>query len=72
MSSKRGSPLWLYPLSCYAGLRKNYDPSDQVPLDIDTLPTTDPFELFSKWFSEARESGKVFEPNAMTLATADR
>ena len=30
----------------------------------------DPVEQFAKWFAEARD-GKVAEPNAMTLATAD-
>jgi len=30
----------------------------------------DPFELFNNWFNEAVDK-KVFEPNAMTLATVD-
>lgn len=31
----------------------------------------DPYELFTEWFFEAKESG-ITEPNAMTLATSDK
>ena len=39
----------------------------QATLDEGTV-ATDPIEQFTRWFSEARNSG-VAEPNAMTLAT---
>jgi pyridoxamine 5'-phosphate oxidase len=35
----------------------------------DTIPDTDPFDLFAQWFAEAHES-EPNDPNAMALATA--
>jgi pyridoxamine 5'-phosphate oxidase len=31
-----------------------------------------PFELFSKWFKEAKENSQIIEPTAMSLATVDK
>jgi pyridoxamine 5'-phosphate oxidase len=50
-----------------ADLRKDYSLAGLVEKDL----ARDPFRQFSKWFEEA-EAAKVPEPNAMTLATADR
>lgn len=50
-----------------AELRKQYQ---NKPLDEAHL-ATDPFIQFNLWFQQAAESGEQ-EPNAMTLATADR
>lgn len=51
-------------------LRVNYSPTDV--LDIDKLLTSDPIHLFKLWFDEARTCEKIEEPNAMTLATANK
>jgi pyridoxamine 5'-phosphate oxidase len=48
-----------------ADLRKDYRRSDLGEADL----APDPFEQFSRWFTEAEQSG-VAEPNAMILATA--
>jgi pyridoxamine 5'-phosphate oxidase len=50
-----------------AARRKNY--SRQSLSEADVLP--DPVEQFALWFQEATNS-QLTEPNAMTLATADR
>jgi pyridoxamine 5'-phosphate oxidase len=49
-----------------ADLRENYEAG---ALDRDGL-AADPVAQFRLWFDEAIASGKVCEPNAMTLATA--
>lgn len=38
----------------------------------DDLPTRDPIELFEKWFTEVKDKGHMFEPNAVALATATK
>jgi pyridoxamine 5'-phosphate oxidase len=38
---------------------------------IEAAAGDDPFDLFARWFAEATDAGLV-EPNAMTVATADR
>lgn len=48
-------------------LRQEYQ---GIQLKEDLLPS-EPFPLFASWFQEALEAG-IREPNAMTLATADR
>lgn len=48
-------------------LRQEYQ---GIQLNEDLLPSA-PFPLFATWFQEAIEAG-IREPNAMTLATADR
>ena len=53
-----------------AGMRINYTPDKQ--LDTENLPTKDPISLFQIWFTEAKDCGKIEEPNAMTLATSTR
>jgi pyridoxamine 5'-phosphate oxidase len=50
-----------------ASLRKNY--ARQSLSETDVLP--DPIAQFAVWFEEALNS-QLLEPNAMTLATADR
>jgi pyridoxamine 5'-phosphate oxidase len=51
----------------YADLRRDYSLSGLSEKDL----AKDPFRQFEKWFQEA-EAAKIPEPNAMTLATADR
>jgi pyridoxamine 5'-phosphate oxidase len=55
----------------------NRDLSDfRVNYDLKKLLETDcpsnPFELFTQWFQDAEQSTDVLEPNAMTLATANK
>jgi pyridoxamine-phosphate oxidase len=50
-----------------ANLRENYESGALHREDLDA----DPVVQFRKWFEEAVASGKVCEPNAMTLATAN-
>lgn len=50
-----------------ADLRKDYSLAGLKEQDL----AKDPFRQFDKWFQEA-EAAKIPEPNAMTLATADR
>ena len=40
------------------------------PSTADTTAVSDPFELFSRWMSEA-EASEVNDPNAMAIATTD-
>ncbi len=51
--------------STLENLRQDYRSATLSEKDSDP----DPFNQFSHWFSQALESG-IFEPNAMTLATA--
>ncbi|XP_067932286.1 pyridoxine/pyridoxamine 5'-phosphate oxidase-like [Watersipora subatra] len=53
-----------------SALRVNYETKDT--LNIENLPTTDPLQLFSQWFEDARSCNSILEPNAMTIATADK
>ena len=48
-------------------IRKDYRLSELHEADL----FADPIEQFGKWFADA-EDAKIAEPNAMTLATADR
>lgn len=48
-------------------MRESYDSSILLETDCNA----DPFLQFEKWFSEAVED-KIFEPNAMTLATTGK
>jgi len=48
-------------------LRRDYS---RQTLDLENL-NPDPFTQFRSWFDQARESGEVLEPNAMSLATVD-
>ena len=50
-----------------ADLRENYERAGLAEADV----ATDPFLQFERWFKDAVESG-VTDPNAMTLATANR
>jgi pyridoxamine 5'-phosphate oxidase len=50
-----------------ADLRKDYSLAGLAEKDL----ARDPFRQFEKWFQEA-EAAKIPEPNAMTLATANR
>lgn len=50
-----------------ADLRKDYSLAGLKEQDL----AKDPFRQFDRWFQEA-EAAKIPEPNAMTLATADR
>lgn len=50
-----------------ADLRKDYSLAGLKEKDL----AKDPFRQFDKWFQEA-EAAKIPEPNAMTLATANR
>ncbi len=50
-----------------ATLRRNYA---RESLDEKNV-AADPFSQFARWFEEA-QSGQILEPNAMTLATANR
>ena len=50
-----------------ADLRKDYALAGLNEKDL----ARDPFRQFEKWFQEA-EAAKITEPNAMTLATANR
>jgi pyridoxamine 5'-phosphate oxidase len=48
-----------------------YDPAAQPPPDDATLfAESEPFELFARWFKEAKEK-EPNDPNGMALATAD-
>ncbi|HET6518671.1 MAG TPA: pyridoxamine 5'-phosphate oxidase [Geminicoccaceae bacterium] len=51
--------------SSIADLRRAYTRAGLTEADLDP----DPIAQFRRWFEEAREAG-VYEPNAMTLATA--
>jgi pyridoxamine 5'-phosphate oxidase len=51
--------------SSIAQLRRDYE--GHGLLESDALD--DPVDMFSRWFEQAKEAG-VYEPNAMTLATA--
>ncbi|MFW6335577.1 MAG: pyridoxamine 5'-phosphate oxidase [Phycisphaeraceae bacterium] len=51
--------------STIADLRREYE--GHGLLESDALD--DPVEMFARWFEQAKEAG-VYEPNAMTLATA--
>jgi len=48
-------------------LRQDYKSNTLSEIDS----PENPFEMFEKWFSEALKSG-IYEPNAMTLSTADK
>lgn len=50
-----------------ADLRESYEAGELHREDL----ASDPVAQFRLWFEEAVASGKVCEPNAMTLATAD-
>jgi pyridoxamine 5'-phosphate oxidase len=50
-----------------ADMRKDYGLAGLVETDL----AKNPFRQFEQWFAEA-EAAKITEPNAMTLATADR
>lgn len=50
-----------------ADLRKDYSLAGLAEQDM----ARDPFRQFDRWFEEA-SAGKVVEPNAMVLSTADR
>ena len=50
-----------------ADLRENYERAGLAEADV----AADPFLQFERWFKDAVESG-VTDPNAMTLATANR
>jgi pyridoxamine 5'-phosphate oxidase len=50
-----------------ADLRESYEAGELHREDL----SADPIVQFRVWFEEAVASGKVCEPNAMTLATAD-
>ncbi|MFV0450689.1 MAG: pyridoxamine 5'-phosphate oxidase [Propioniciclava sp.] len=49
-----------------AGMRRSYDAHELTERDAPEVP----LELFERWFAEAAAVGG-FEPNAMTVATAD-
>lgn len=53
--------------SSIAQLRREYE--GHGLLESDALD--DPIDMFARWFEQAKEAG-VYEPNAMTLATASR
>ena len=44
---------------------------DEHQLDLADIPHKDPFELFAEWYATAAEQ-EIADPNAFTLATADR
>jgi len=48
-------------------LRQDYRSAELSAADVDR----DPIEQFAKWFKDAMNA-KLYEPNVMTLATADR
>jgi pyridoxamine 5'-phosphate oxidase len=50
-----------------SGMRKNYSLNDLLESNC----KTNPFEQFSIWFEEARQS-KIIEANAMSLSTANK
>lgn len=55
----------------------NRDLSDlRINYDLESLEEKDlpdhPMRLFENWFSRAENTDEIMEPNAMTLATADR
>ncbi|XP_075536423.1 pyridoxine/pyridoxamine 5'-phosphate oxidase-like isoform X2 [Dermacentor variabilis] len=52
-----------------ADMRKPYVSGTLLEKD---LPTRDPIELFESWFNEVKDSGFMFEPNAVTLATTTK
>lgn len=64
------SPAVMFELFLLVAMRISYNPAD--PLDIDKLPTNDPFQLFHLWFGDVKKCEKIVEPNAMTLATANK
>jgi pyridoxamine 5'-phosphate oxidase len=53
--------------SAISNMRRNYTLDGLLEKDLDP----NPIEQFSRWFTEATQS-KIREPNAMTLATADK
>ncbi len=50
-----------------ASMRRNYD---LEAFDL-TQANENPFIQFKKWFEVAIKSGKIYEPNAMTVASVD-
>ncbi len=52
-------------------MRKPYSGREEV-LREDSLESKNPFKLFHIWFDAVKKSGKVYEPNAVCLATCDK
>jgi len=53
------------------GLRTPYNARSNVLLEKH-IASKDPFDLFHKWFEEAKNNPACIEPNAMCLSTATR
>ncbi|CAG2101677.1 unnamed protein product [Medioppia subpectinata] len=53
-----------------AAMRKPYSTQHDVLLE-DDLESKNPFKLFHIWFEGIKNCGKVYEPNAVCLATSD-
>ncbi|CAG2164410.1 unnamed protein product [Oppiella nova] len=51
-------------------MRKPYSTEREVLLE-DNLESKNPFKLFHHWFEGIKNCGKVYEPNAVCLATSD-
>ncbi|KAF2892560.1 hypothetical protein ILUMI_13620 [Ignelater luminosus] len=58
-------------ISDISGIRKPYNTRSNVFLEKD-INVKNPFDLFDKWFQEARSNPNIVEPNAMCLSTATR
>lgn len=52
-------------------MRKPYRDQDDG-LEESQLPSRDPIKLFGAWFTMAKESGTVYEPNAFCICTASK
>jgi len=52
-------------------MRKPYSTKEEI-LKEESLPSKDPFTLFHIWFDDIKKCGKVYEPNAVCLATSDK
>ncbi|OQR75643.1 pyridoxine-5'-phosphate oxidase-like [Tropilaelaps mercedesae] len=52
-------------------MRRSYKAVWNVLLE-ENLPTKNPVHLFEKWFLEAKDSGTIYETNAVAVASATR
>ncbi|XP_054152885.1 pyridoxine/pyridoxamine 5'-phosphate oxidase-like [Oppia nitens] len=52
-------------------MRKPYSTKQQILLETQ-LESKNPLKLFDIWFDEIKKCGKIYEPNAVCLATSDK
>lgn len=52
-------------------MRQPYHDKHKI-FDVKDLVAKEPFGQFKAWFEEACKTNGIFEPNAMTIATATK